>query len=201
METHVSRRAVLAAAAAPAALVSEVLGAETKERPRFLLVFHINLSPLSGQKAADFIRRTKKELTVEKPDGIHFVVLPFRGDEPSTVDVYSLDDAKWAEGPQAESNHAWLARIEKSILEPEVGWLYGDQPESDEEIVEFAKLMFGAPVSVLPPQFEEDAQAAVDLGRQYHVMGTNLRNFVIDILKMSWPKRHLLASVRRSIVP
>lgn len=141
-----------------------------KQNGKFLVVIHLWVSNMSPASAVLFVEKYSKMLAEKKPDHINFLLLPQRG-TPTNVEVFSLGDEN------AQIDKEWFEANFKDI-EP----IYANRNmriNSVDEILEYSKLMAGAPTKELHPNFDEFVLAMIDKGRIYRII--NLKAYVGDL--------------------
>lgn len=156
-----------------------------KEKGRFLLVVYLYVGCLSPVKIEAFIERLRKKFQEEKPDNFHFLFIPDRH-HSTWVDVYTLDGEPITE----EITETWFKKIlaDGKIFRVDGDCLEQEQAD-DTKIIEFCKIMFGAPVvpdENFPPTFEQDVEDTIRLGRQYRIAEKRLQGFVYDSLRLRY---------------
>jgi hypothetical protein len=159
------------------------------KKNRILVVIHLHVWSLPRHKVTQYIEKVKNEFCSTKPEGFHFLILPQRH-YLTHVDVFSLDDQvvdlesmtnleakKWFEAnlPKLQAIHPFNSKLN------EFNSSYAD----DSDIIEYVKLIYGAPVFKLPDSFEERVQSIIDLGKQY-VPASLLKAFVYETCRLQF---------------
>lgn len=150
-----------------------------KEKGRVLLVVYLHVGSMPSKKVEVFIDRTREKLRGEKPDNFHFLIIPDRH-HSTWIDVFSLDGEPWSGGPHPDADEA-KAWIEKALASGKLNRFEGECLDTDDDIIEHCKLMFGAPVVELPEYFDEAVRNTIEKGKRWGVR--NLKQFCVEYLE------------------
>jgi hypothetical protein len=139
---------------------------------RFLIVIYLYVGNMSSKSIESFVGRYTKELIATKPSDVTFLFMPQRGD-PTYVEVYPLYEQ------EDKVNKEWFESKFKDI-EPlrenvQSKWL----TPTNEAVLEYCRLMAGAPVKELPDFFDEYVGDMIEKGRGYGVL--RLQAYVWDL--------------------
>lgn len=160
-----------------------------KEKPdRFLIHFYINVLQLPPSKAMAFMDRVKQQLEATKQEGWTYIFTTFRSPagRRHEIKVYALSPkGKWTDIPE----HKKVLTAFEEIVElgpqfhQEFGTTEEQREERDRQTIVYVKHWFGAPVTQLPADFDNDIRYGIGLARQYQVPERMIPSFVCDILK------------------
>ena len=132
----------------------------------FLTVYTIDIGQLPNDKAEAFIDRVKENVLKDKQDDWSFSFVPVRN-KGSKVQVFSFNE-------QLD-----LEEIKPLLFESN-GFM---KEQSEQQIKDYVRLMFGCPVRNLTQNVENEIDEAYDLAQYYGVSNHKISEFIIKTIE------------------
>lgn len=139
---------------------------------KYLVIVYMYVGHLSKDKVAHCVAETKKNFALDKPSVLTTIVIPQR-DYETYVEVYQIGPKDASED---ELMQGWLDEKYKEIQD--VVFSVGDN--DSEGVIEYVKLMLGAPIISLPAEIDDWIKVGLDLGTKYKIV--DLKSFVYDFV-------------------
>lgn len=132
-----------------------------------VIVYMIDVGQLPSVKAEALIDRVKDEMSKKKPDDWCISFVPVRN-KGSKVQVFSLN----------ENN---LEEIKPLLMDFKANSFMKEQ--SEQQIKDYVRLMFGCPVRNLTQNVENEIDEAYDLAQYYGVSNHKISEFIINTIE------------------